>query len=191
MIKIIKTNKKKIIIACILIIAILLLIISITLFIIFFIDGLQENAVDKKAMQYENERKRLEYFLENEEYLNELANYFTEYPVLDRIGKNIWCSNVDESAYELNNITICMYEESSDLPLEDIVELYKKANLAVVGRRDNHIAFYLYITTYYDVYYNYYFTSSKSDYIKYDYGIITESVINENWSSVFSNIPYD
>ena len=84
-----------------------------------------------------------------------------------------------------------MYEESSDLPLEDIVELYKKANLAVVGRKDNHIAFYLYITTYYDVYYNYYFTSSKSDYIKYDYGIITESVINENWSSVFSNIPYD
>ena len=191
MIKIIKTNKKKIIISCILIIAIPLLIISITLFIIFFIDGLQENAVDKKAMQYENERKRLEYFLENEEYLNELANYFTEYPVLDRIGKNIWCSNVDEPAYELNNITICMYEESSDLPLEDIVELYKKANLAVVGRKDNHIAFYLYITTYYDVYYNYYFTSSKSDYIKYDYGIITESVINENWSSVFSNIPYD
>ena len=126
MIKIIKTNKKKIIIACILIIAIPLLIISITLFIIFFIDGLQNNAVDKKAMQYENERKRLEYFLENEEYLNELANYFTEYPVLDRIGKNIWCSNVDEPAYELNNITICMYEESSDLPLEDIVELYKK-----------------------------------------------------------------
>lgn len=191
MIKIIKTNKKKIIISCILIIAIPLLIISITLFIIFFIDGLQENAVDKKAMQYENERKRLEYFLENEEYLNELANYFTEYPVLDRIGKNIWCSNVDEPAYELNNITICMYEESSDLPLEDIVELYKKANLAVVGRKDNHIAFYLYITTYYDVYYNYYFISSKSDYIKYDYGIITESVINENWSSVFSNIPYD
>lgn len=191
MIKIIKTNKKKIIIACILIIAIPLLIISITLFIIFFIDGLQENAIDKKAMKYESKETRLEYFLENEEYLNELANYFTEYPELDRIGKNIWCSNVDEPAYELNNITICMYEESSDLPLEDIVELYKKANLAVVGRKDNHIAFYLYITTYYDVYYNYYFTSSKSDYIKYDYGIITESVINENWSSVFSNIPYD
>ena len=42
-----------------------------------------------------------------------------------------------------------------------------------------------------DVCYNYYFTSSKSEYIKYDYGIIEENEINENWSSMFSNIPYD
>ena len=31
----------------------------------------------------------------------------------------------------------------------------------------------------------------KNEYIKYDYGIIEENIINENWSSVFSNIPYD
>ena len=191
MIENIKIHKKKIIIAMIIIIAILLLIFPIILIVIFLGGGLQENAIDKKAMEYESEEKRLEYFLENEEYLNKLANYFAEYPELDRIGEDIWCSDVDEPTYEYNGITICTYEDSENLPLKDIVELYKKTNLSIAGRRDDYIAFYLYITTYYDVCYNYYFTSSKNEYIKYNYGIITENIINEKWSSLFSNIPYD
>lgn len=191
MIKNIKINRKKIVIAGILIVLIALLIIPITVIMILFVDGLKENAIDKKAMEYESEEKRLEYFLENEEYLNKLANYFIEYPELDRIGKNIWCSNADEPTYELNDITICTYKKLENLPIKDIVEIYKKTNLSIVGRRNDCIAFYLYITTYHDVCYNYYFTSSKSEYIKYDYGIIEENEINENWSSMFSNIPYD
>ena len=191
MIQFLKINKKKIIIAGILIVLIALLIIPITIFIIFFVDGLKENAIDKKAMKYESKETHLEYFLENEEYLNKLANYFIEYPELDRIGKNIWCSNVDDTTYELNDITICTYKEVENLPIKDIVEIYIKTNLSIVGRRDDYIAFYLYITTYHDVCYNYYFTSSKNEYVKFDYGIIEENIIDENWSSMFSNIPYD
>ena len=91
----------------------------------------------------------------------------------------------------MNDITICTDKELENLPIKDIVEIYIKTNLSIVGRKNDYIAFYLYITTYHDVCYNFYFTSSKNEYIKYDYGIIEENVINENWSSLFSNVPYD
>ena len=76
-------------------------------------------------------------------------------------------------------------------PLKRLQIFTKETNLTIAGRREEYIAFYLYITTYYDVGYYYYFTSSKNEYKKYDYGIIKENVINEKWSSIFSNIPYD
>lgn len=191
MIKNVKINKKRIFIVGIIMITIVLLIIPITIFIIFLVDGFKENSTDKKAAEYESEEKRLEYFLENEEYLNKLANYFVEYPELDRIGKDIWCSDVDYLTYEYNGIMVCTSKKVENLPLEDIVEIYKETNLSIAGRRNDYIALYLYITTCHDVCYNYYFTSSKNEYIKYDYGIIVENTINEKWSSVFSNIPYD
>lgn len=50
----------------------------------FFVNGLKENNIDKKAIEYESKEKRLDYFLENDEYLNKLANYFIEYPEFDR-----------------------------------------------------------------------------------------------------------
>ena len=122
----IKIHKKKIIITMIIIIAILLLIFPITIIIIFLGGGLQENAIDKKAMEYESEEKRLEYFFENEEYLNKLANYFVEYPELDRIGEEIWCSYVDSPTYEYEEITICVSEKREDLPIEEIANIYKR-----------------------------------------------------------------
>lgn len=186
-----KTNKKKIMIVSIIILIIALLIFPITIIVIFLGDGLKENIIDKKAMEYESKEKRLEYFQENEEYLNELVNYFIEYPELDRIGKNIWCSNADDHKYDYHGIEVCTSKKIENLPTKDIVEIFVKTNLSIVGRRNNYIAFYLYITTYHDVCYNYYFTSSKNEYKKFDYGMITENMINENWSSVFSNIPYD
>lgn len=191
MMQFLKINRKKIIIVSIIILIIALLIFPITIIVIFLGDGLKENIIDKKAMEYESKEKRLEYFQENEEYLNELVNYFIEYPELDRIGKNIWCSNANDHKYDYHGMEVCTSKKIENLPIKDIVETFVKTNLSIVGRRNDYIAFYLYITTYYDVYYNYYFISSKNEYIKYDYGIIEETIINENWSSVFSNIPYD
>ena len=191
MMQFLKINRKIIIIVSIIILIIALLIFPITIIVIFLGDGLKENIIDKKAMEYESKEKRLEYFQENEEYLNELVNYFIEYPELDRIGKNIWCSNANDHKYDYHGIEVCTSKKIENLPIKDIVETFVKTNLSIVGRRNDYIAFYLYITTYYDVYYNYYFISSKNEYIKYDYGIIEENIINENWSSVFSNIPYD
>lgn len=191
MIKNIKINKKKIFVASLIILILTLLIFLITIMLIFIDEGLKENAIDKKAMEYESEEKRLEYFLENEKYLNKLANYFIEYSELDRIGRNIWCSDTDYLKYDYHGIEICTSKKIENLVIEDITETFIKTNLSIAGRRTNYIAFYLYITTYYDVCYNYYFISSKNEYKKFDYGMITENIINENWSSVFSNIPYD
>ena len=57
MMQFLKINRKKIIIVSIIILIIALLIFLITIIVIFLGDGLKENIIDKKAMEYESKEK--------------------------------------------------------------------------------------------------------------------------------------
>ncbi|MCM1053826.1 MAG: hypothetical protein NC483_07635 [Ruminococcus sp.] len=155
----------------------------------FFIQGRIENKENKIASNYENYNSRLSYYNQNIVYLTNIIKILSEYDTIYEISKFNVCPDY---AYKGNNILICSKSKISNIPINDIKFNFKKLNLSSIYKSSNKIIFKMLNTPEYRIYFNYCYDTNtcdnKNQFSEKKYGIIEENIINENWSSYYSNI---
>lgn len=182
-------NINKIIIMAIMIIPIIYVIQFIVGLSAFAIIGARENKENKIAINYESSDSRNQYFINNQEYFNNLENILVKYKSIKEIDTIAVCL---KKTYKYKNIIVCSDEPINNLPIKEIEKNFEKINLSSILINDNNITFRLVNTPENRVWFNYCIDSvlceNTNNFANYSYGVAEENIINEHWGSYYSNI---
>lgn len=188
-----RTKDKKYILLALTIIIILFLIyiLAINIFGIslFYMVGKKENQQNKIAVKYKNNEFRYNYFYQNKKYFDSLVNILNENDSIYEITYNEFCKDY---SYENKNVSICSKNEIDEFLIKQITKSFKELELNSILLDNDTIIFRKVNTPEYRVWFNYCRNkdkcSNKNEFFEESYGIFEENIINENWSSYYSNI---
>ncbi len=160
-------------------------------FIVFINVGMEEARENNIAEKYKSDNDRLNYYKQNKSYLNDLSEILKEYDSIYEISTNNICSDY---MYSYKDVIICSREKIYNLPIDEISYNFSKLELNSVYKLNfNKILFRKVNTPEYRVIFNYCIDVNmcynKNELIEKEYGRIEEKIINEHWSSYFSDIP--
>ena len=189
------------------ILKLILIIISVVVFfiILFFLFsiiilglGLQGNYDENTMSLYKDKEARNNYFKQNENYFNNIVSIFETYPEIKDIKNFNEVCNSEETEIKTNeNIIFCIENNSKNT--EKIKNLKIKndikslSEIIVIDKNEDNIVFYIIKSTEGKIYYNYCLNpkhcNNLDKYVENKNGTYEKNIINNNWYSIWTNIP--
>lgn len=150
---------------------------------------------DKKSLEYKEFETRKQYYESNEKYFNEIAEVFINNKNIEGIYKDTTCSS-ELIETKLKNYRVCSKSSLRNDDIKIINENIKKINLNNIYRNSDNDEKIIFIKTSSwnsAVAFTYCSNNKKcgltEEYYSNKRGIYINNILNDNWSTSYTDIP--